>query len=360
MSHPITYKSPEEFLKYLQTILTLEYNIDIDKITDEKFTQWIGDLTDEEFKRLNREQYSAEALRKRYTPVEIGKNKTLKALIRYSSEGIFDSNILIERLLDYLFDSLNNEYIARIKENIAFGVVSNSEFNAKCVKSEDSKYAILLYDGLMLLLLKCVKCDIAFYHPEKVLSCSRGNPKTLNPNDYFKFSNEIIENYKNFGVAFGAKIKFDFDFQQIQEDHLALQELFIICHELGHFFNNDFDNDNNFYNLTQHNWKVFDDNKNHLIEFKADITGFSIFEKIALNKFNYLSRNDLIIPLASLFDILASITERESESHPKPVYRILNILEHHYGKDLAIKYKETYEDPEKDWENFSLFLSEYE
>src|SRR5690606_3119169 len=94
-------------------------------------------------------------------------------------------------------------------------------------------------------------------------------------------------------------------------------------------------------------WQIFDDNKDHLMEFKADLMGFAIFEKAVLTKYKDLPRKYLIVILAQLFDILALINDKASSSHPAPIDRIMNIISFHYGEEVAKQYLETYGSKEK-------------
>lgn len=78
------------------------------------------------------------------------------------------------------------------------------------------------------------------------------------------------------------------------------------------------------------------------MEFKADLTGFAIFERAAMKRYEGISRNSLLTPLMQLFDILARITEGNSQSHPHPIDRMTNIIRHHYSEEMANKYLETF------------------
>jgi hypothetical protein len=318
-----TYTSPVEFLKVLQ-----EYH---------KYEPQIEGEGHAEFTRLNELQF-----------------KEIQKQNGHSDEYFRESNYLVESLFEMVAASMEADVLKKLRDQIAFGKVINTFCNAICVKSSDGKFAILIYEGLMQLLHKHGKLILASNYPDKVLSCSRGNPKDLKGEDYRLLAEELIENYKNFGTPIGAMIKFDLQFVISHAFNLTLQELFVLCHELGHFFNGDLENDQNFYSLTKYDWKIFDDNKDHLMEFKADLTGFAIFEKAVLTKYKMLPRKYLILPISQLFDILAILNSNPSNSHPAPIDRIMNIISYHFGEETAQEYLATYDSKEKLDEFFKL------
>jgi hypothetical protein len=122
---------------------------------------------------------------------------------------------------------------------------------------------------------------------------------------------------------------------------LRLQELFILCHELGHFFNGDLEEQNNLVKLWQTNWAVVNENKDHQIEYKADLTGFDILTRIGKKKFN-LDRKYVLLQVMAVFDILAMIDPSESKDHPAPIDRTCNIIQHFFGEKYVQQYVKTY------------------
>lgn len=310
------YNNPEDFLKAAQVLL--KNNPPIEDERHDEFTR----ITDEELKQFDE----------------------FKGITR---QEISESNFVIKNLFKFIEDSMDKEELEHVRNNIAFGRIENSNCNAMCVKSHDGKYAVLIYDGLMNLLHKHGKLLFAAQDPDKVTFCNRGNPKKLNRKQYLQFAKELIENYKKYGTPVGAMIKLEYELMVPHSISLALQELFVLCHELGHFFNGDLEKKQNFYTLTQYNWDVFDDNKDHSMEFKADLTGFSIFEKAVVVRFPELPRKFLLAHLSILFDTLALLNAKGSKSHPAPIDRMMNIITHHYGVNVAREFLETYESKEK-------------
>ncbi|WP_291138893.1 hypothetical protein [Flavobacterium sp. UBA7663] len=303
----MSYNTPQEFVKDLQDYLRNSPQIKTKK--------------HDEFTKLNDLEH-----------------KKIDALKNLSKEELIESNMLIDMLVKKVYDVLDPEELEKAQSSIAFGKVVNTYCNALCVRSPDGKYAVLIYEGLMMLLHKFGKLMFAAQNPKSVLTCSRGKTKLLKKKHYLNFATELIETYKEHGTAAGAMVKLNPEASSIHAVNLDLKELFVLCHELGHFFNGDLENANNFYHLNDYNWDVFNDNKDHEMEFRADLTGFAIFEKAALKRYKGIPRNSLITPVMQLFDILARISEGSSQSHPHPIDRMANIIRHHYSEEMANEY----------------------
>ncbi len=123
--------------------------------------------------------------------------------------------------------------------------------------------------------------------------------------------------------------------------NLNITELFIICHELGHVINGDF----NDINLAD---EFFDyvDEANHRKEHMADITGFLLM-LLTLEKRNDYSKNirlSILFNIIHLIDLLYSLQETETESHPHPIRRAYCIADHFYGPQWTELIEKSYTD----------------
>lgn len=254
---------------------------------------------------------------------------------KQTPDEIRSGQFLIDGFLDMIKGGLDVESVDKIESNIAFGKALHGEFNALCIRSDDKKYAILIYEGLMILMHKYDKLIIASNYPESVTYCNRANPRELKASDYKAYADELIANYKLTHSPMGALIKLNPDVAMIAGINTQLKELFVICHELGHFFNGDLDNIQNFHNLANTEWNVFDDNKNHEIEYKADLTGFAIFEKAVNYKYKGFPREMLISVLAQVFELMSMIDSESSETHPSPMSRLKNVVTINFGAKQA-------------------------
>lgn len=256
--------------------------------------------------------------------------------VKYDIEDDYLVQVLVKDILTVLDE---NELI-KVEKNIAFGKINNTKINAMCIK-DDGNYVIAVNVGLLLLLHKHGKLSVASMNPENVIFCNRAAPKDINSGTYKKWADELIENYKKYNSPLGAMIKLN---QEATVSHyiaLDLKELFVVCHELGHFFNGDLENEDNLIKLINTDWNVCVDNKNHEIEYKADLTGFDILSKVAKKKYG-LDKKDLILYVAVLFDIFAMIDANAYDSHPSPIDRTYNILKHNFNVKIADDYLKTY------------------
>ena len=90
----------------------------------------------------------------------------------------------------------------------------------------------------------------------------------------------------------------------------------------------------------------YQENKDHEIELKADITGFKLLIKI-LSEENDKNRNlvkDCALSLTALFDLLFIISKDYEYSHPNARLRLLNICKNFIGNEFAQIIEKSYED----------------
>jgi hypothetical protein len=226
------------------------------------------------------------------------------------------------------------------------GVLNCGEANAHLFKSLDNKYAIVITRGMMNLLHKYNKFLLGRARPDLVVYCNRKEATTLSAEDLREYASEMIETYKQVGVPYGAMIKLDLSLLTLHALALTTMELFIICHELGHFLNGDLDDKCNFSAFEGHRWLMkFDENKNHTVELGADLTGYALFRDVVDKELQVPDKRLVLIWLNTLFDILHLISAGESFSHPEPMERLLNIADRFFGRDAARAIEESYRDP---------------
>lgn len=251
-----------------------------------------------------------------------------------------ENDYIVEALSKDILNVLDEKESEDIRKNIAFGKIYNTTVNAMCIE-ENGSYVIVVNEGLLLLLHKYGKLNVASIEPENVIFCNRGDVKSIDSQTYRIWANELIENYKKYSTPLGAMIKLNEKGNISHSITLDLEELFVICHELGHYLNGDLSKKENLINLINTSWNVYNENKNHEIEYKADLTGFDIFCKVAKKKYG-LEKNQLVLYVAILFDILHMITPEATESHPNAIDRTYNIIKYNYNEKLAEDYLNTY------------------
>ena len=308
MKRKETFNSPKDFLEELQVLFQKAPSAELE--------------SDLGFHILNKQEF--------------------EQLKGYSLEELLDGTSLIKYLLKFLEDSMTDLEWRNINEKIAFGQTFNMACNALCVKSPDNKFAILIFEGLFQLIHKHGKLVLAEIDPSQVKYCNRGDHNKLKPKDYIKFRKELINNYIEHSAPIGPLLKLSTEYSQKHQMSIILQELFVICHELGHFFNGDLSDENNFRKIRSSDLSTFINNKDHVIEFEADLTGFNIFEKAVKTRYPNLNTKQLILIISSLFDLFALTNPNESKTHPPPLARIVYLIIRKLGTKHAEIYLKTF------------------
>lgn len=282
----------------------------------------------EEFSEFNKKEF------------ETFENSIKEKLLNYSREDDYLVLSLVEEVLPIL-TSDEKQMIKRC----AFGKLLNTKMNAFCAISKDGldNYCIILNEGLLMLLHKYGKLLIAQKHDNSVVFCNRGNVDSIKKEDYSIFLIELINNYKKYKAPVGAMLKLHEDYLYQHGTNIHFQELFILCHELGHLFNKDLEQSQNLMNLIEDEASVINENKFHDIEYKADLYAFDLLTRVAKNKYK-LDKKHIIYFVIMLFDIMGSINPLEGEKHPSAINRMLNILENFWSEKVASQYLKTYSD----------------
>jgi len=267
----------------------------------------------------------------------------------WSEQDVRNYAPVIDFLVNKILLTLPESLRQRVTSSVAIGALHTGEVNAMCVKSPDKKYAILMNYGTMNLLHKYYKLMFGSFDPRAVTYCNRKDATELTTDDLRAYAKELIQSYTAHRVPYGAMIKLDPASPLAVSDamFLTVSELFIICHELGHFLNGDLDRDENFSLLNRDSWlKRFNDNKKLDVEYKADITGYKLLEQILEKQLGLQDKRFTLLSVMTLFDVLYLISGGKSSSHPNPLNRTLNISEHFYGAQLTEAIKQSYDDPD--------------
>jgi len=293
------FSSPSEYLAYLQKVYSKMYP---------------PGTADREFERI--------------TDAQLKKHDLSLSKLRQFG-GLHHA---IEGLKEDLFPSLDAQNLERIASDIAIGLLPNGEANAFIARSPDGKYALVLCSGLMLLLHKYLKLVRAFVTPLEVVHCNRKPASTLTKDDLSSYIVELVQIYKDQGVPYGPMINLS---DRAAAEHgflLSLAELFILCHELGHYLNGDLV-DLSSYSALPHDTEGqrYEENRNHEIEFHADITGFGLYRPSLEKRGFDASSVELLKPILATFNLFYAIGGGASSTHPHPYDRVCRIVDHHYG-----------------------------
>ena len=241
-------------------------------------------------------------------------------------------HLAIDALTNDVFRSLDRKDVDRISTDIAIGVLPSGEGNAFIAKSPDGKFAVVLCSGLMLLLHKYFKLVRAFVAPEDVIHCNRKPASDLTKDDLSSYIGDLIEMYRAHSAPYGPMIKLS-DRATIEHSLLLhLAELFILCHELGHFFNGDLADLSAYSPLaTGADGHRYEEYQSHEIEHLADITGFGLYIRVVNGCQLDTSSMEVLKPILAMFNLFYALAGGASSTHPHPYDRVVRIVTHHYG-----------------------------
>lgn len=251
---------------------------------------------------------------------------------------------IVKELVNEVFPILTPDEYERAK-NIAFGKLYNMQMNAFCAKSQDGldNYCIVLNHGLLMLLHKFGKLLAAKNNPEGVSFCNREEDLSkITSNQYYDWALELIANYKHHKAPVGAMVKLKPEMNYQHALVLHFQELFVLCHELGHFFNNDLTDKRNLTYLIEGEAEVIAENKHYQMEYNADLYAFDLVSRVARQKYK-LEKKDLLNFIIMLFDTMAMINPEKGPRHPAAISRIMNVISENWGKKVAKQYLKTYD-----------------
>jgi hypothetical protein len=308
------FSTAAEYLAHLQELYTRRYSS--------------GTPVDAEFQRLTEESLSARGIELPHHPVS----------------GI---GSVVENIWRDILNALEKSVRDVTKPCIAAGVVENGKANAFIVKSPDGKYAIIFNSGLGIFLHKLFKITSGCVEPQSVTYCNRKSANLLTRGDMRAYLDEYINYYRENGVPRGPLIKLTQKASATAALQLNASELFILCHELGHFLNGDLDNECLYSALPKGMpGSVYQENKNHGIEYEADSTGFGIYRKVLSRTVGEIRDELYVILLIGMFDAIYLISEGATHSHPHPYDRIIRLAQVHFNSELAGRIKEALINPD--------------
>jgi hypothetical protein len=261
----------------------------------------------------------------------------------------------IENMKELVTKNLPKNIEEFIINNIAIGGINNKKINAASYYLGNNKYVIVMNYGLMIYLNKALKYIIGATNPKNIVYCNRCEPNQLTGETLMDFLNELSLNYLEYGEPLGAKIILDIPQIDEQIKHLFIIELFVLCHELGHILNGDFENEMNLLNLSINpQIKILNPKYSHGMEYVADNKGFELLVFI-FNKFDKNLLPSVLISIVILFNFLSMIMDKESSTHPFSIDRSLQIAKSFYGDSMFSFLKSTYKNPKMMIEKKEVF-----
>ena len=228
-----------------------------------------------------------------------------------------------------LLKRLPTKYSKEIKKKVAIGGLEIKHINAAIIKNTDSdEFAILINYGLVIYILKFFSYIFAATDLENVIWCDRIPINKITKLDLMKFADELALNYVQTGLPFGPRLLLN---RVVVDDITHFSDLsiqFVICHELGHYFNGDCNHESNFSGFDlSHKAKILNEEINHEAEILADLKGFDLLKKIHTNL-------DLNLHGLYLFFIAMDWLYKKptGNSHPNPIKRYMKIIKSNYDE----------------------------
>lgn len=246
-----------------------------------------------------------------------------------------------------LFRSMDNEAVDKLSADVAIGVLPTGEANAFIARSPCGKYAVLVCSGLMLLLHKYLKLVRAFVTPEEIVHCNRKSASEVTKSDVDHYIHELIGNHHHYGVPYGPMIRLSGRASKEHSILLNLAELFIVCHELGHYYNGDLFELSAYSNLIAGAaGKRYIENTDHEVEYSADVAGYGLYLTCLEVRGISMPSLEVLKPVLATFNLLYALAGGESSTHPHPYDRAVRIACHHYGNEQGERLAAALQDPE--------------
>ncbi len=277
----------------------------------------------------------------------------LRRVEQHSREEGLDPGELQRRGLDLALAELQKKILngvpkaagENISKNVAIGTLDIGTVNARILRSPHSQFTIVVHRGLMLLLHKFAKGILAWHSPADVAYCNRKPADRLTRDDLRGYTFELIENCQKHGAPYGALLLLKPEVQSRQAGIVYHTELFVLCHELGHFLNGDLEDDQGFVEFQGETWmKQFVENRSHQQEYSADETAFRLMQAV-LRHSSQAESLRLLPAIVLLFNLFCMLGGVESAFHPHPLERSRNLIETFFGHERARMFEESYSDP---------------
>jgi hypothetical protein len=230
--------------------------------------------------------------------------------------------------------------------SIAAGVMEHGECNAFIARSPEGKFAILFSSGLAMFMHKYIKLVCAMIAPNAVTYCNRKDTHNLTREDCQTYLDEMISYFATHLEPRGPFIKLAEREASKASWMLTMAETFILCHELGHFFNGDLDDVTRYSALPLGAvGGRYEENRDHEIEFRADSVGYEIYLAAIVAMGMKVQPEVALSPIMLMFDLLFKLSGGASSSHPHPHHRVVRIVRDHFSPELAKATDEALKDP---------------
>jgi hypothetical protein len=261
-----------------------------------------------------------------------------------SDEDALDDGLAfpLKQLLDAILGKLPPDKADEIRRKVAFGVADTGSINAAIYRHSDGFFAIMLNRGLMLYLHKAGKIAVGMSEPSAVSYSTKFGKRPHTLEQLQEIYLELLETTQKNAAPWGGKIILSDEMMMPHSTMLLFAEMFVICHELGHFWNGDLDSryEARALSATIQELTLSPD---HRIEFKADAVAFEHFLVASEELSQGLPLDFKLCALFTLFDHLLVLGGGASSTHPHPICRALLLAFAGGGPSMADKWVRSYE-----------------
>ncbi len=273
--------------------------------------------------------------------------------VRQLGVPVSDPATFLDDYFVYLLSLIKCQLPDSIREqvdlHVTVGTIDRTDVNAQIVRSGCKRYfAILVNRSLISMTNHYTKLIATSHYPSSVLYCNGIPAEDRTRSYYMSLLQDLIKTYRDTGIVTGPELKFHLGSEALNfvENAGHAAYLFILAHEIGHFANGDLGRPEQFMSCS---WapqvQVFNQTVGHVIEFKADVFAFEALMKVLrTSQPDFPARRALDMSVTLPFNLLRDISNRGSESHPRPSDRILNVVSGFFGPGAAMVMERSFND----------------
>ncbi len=240
---------------------------------------------------------------------------------------------VIRELGNAIAPAFEDRYGVNLGEKCALGALGHPSVNARCFRSPEGLYAIVLHFGLMNLLHKHTKLLTAAMDPSSVVYCNRKPVDQLSQTDLRDWAAELGGIYRERGQVQGAIVKLTPEATSSAAQMLWLGEAFVMGHELGHMIAGHLEDPSSLIADAEVPWLWFlPERPLHENEFEADEYGYLAMEASLPNAPKAVLLGGLIGTFATMSLIGGASA---SASHPDSLSRIHRLVALHFSSETA-------------------------
>jgi hypothetical protein len=220
---------------------------------------------------------------------------------------------------------------ASFDERCAIGSLDHESINARCFRSANALYAIVIHHGFTIFMSKFVKMRLAYSYLDRIAYCSYTYPRTPTKDELRNWEARIFNLYLRTGHIAGPIISFDDDIIHVQAGGMmSFIDAFVLGHEIGHFACGHLDRDDAFGPDPYFpHFEVLVENQNHEDEVQADGFGFEAMAAYMRKTFKKDPDRGMVFRL--LFTLFSALNLMDGNSpsatHPTALTRLCRLGE---------------------------------